>query len=202
MPEFTFCLVVEGLDVDADDDVSAFFDAGCHDATLEARGDQSVATFFRETASPEDALWTAVRDVSAIADHVRVVAVDLDLVSTADIAERVDVNPETVRTWSGARPLQAAEPFPPPAGVIGRGVAVWRWGDVAEWLHDHKPDVVDEITLSHGLTTAANALLATGTDGMISSAIRGSYHVSAMYASQAGQPMSSPTSATQRDLCP
>lgn len=166
MPEFTFSLVVEGIDVDADADVSAFFEAGCDDATLAARGSQSVATFSREASSPHDALWTAIRDISSISARSRVIAVDLDLVTTADVAGRLDVSPETVRTWSGARPLRGAGPFPPVVGIVGQGVAVWRWGDIVDWLREHMPTRIDETTLPHDVVCSANAALAQDHDPM------------------------------------
>lgn len=159
MPEFTFSLIVDGLNVDTDADVEAFFNAGCDDATLQRRGDMSVATFYRTAGDAREALCSAIRDVDGSTKSARVVEIDPDLVSTADIAHRIEASPETVRTWTGARPLQNASPFPPPIGVIGQGTAVWRWSDIAQWLHANKPDVVTDLTLPADLVARVNATL-------------------------------------------
>lgn len=165
MPEYTFSLLVHGLDVDSDRDVSTFFAAGCDDATLERRGDASVATFYRAAVSPSEALSSAIRDIKSIGKDVYFESIDPDLVSLPDIAARLDVSHETVRNWAGARPLQSAGPFPTCVGVVGQGMAIWRWADVVEWLRSHVPDRIDDLPLPRNLVLQTNAKLASSNVG-------------------------------------
>jgi hypothetical protein len=66
----------------------------------------------------------------------RVDRVDEELVGIPDIAARVKLNRETVRSWaSGTR---GPGDFPSPVGSVGggdRGAAkIWRWADINAWL--------------------------------------------------------------------
>ena len=53
-----------------------------------------------------------------------------DLVGTIEIAERLDVKPQTVRTWNSSRSERTG--FPNPIGSIS-GVPIWDWLDVYLW---------------------------------------------------------------------
>lgn len=130
--EFHFALLVSGLDVDDDTQVGAFYSHGCEDATLEDRGSLAMATFYREAASPEAALNSALADIESAVAGAQVVGVDDQLVNATDIADLVDRTPESVRQLaSGAR---GTGDFPPPAGIVGNGIRVWRWAEIRPWL--------------------------------------------------------------------
>src|SRR5687768_2728861 len=79
---------------------------------------------------------SAARRITAALPTAEVDAVYRELVSTTDIAERVEVSRETVRTWS--EKLRAVDDFPVPEGTVGGGkrgaMKVWLWTDVLEWL--------------------------------------------------------------------
>jgi hypothetical protein len=62
--------------------------------------------------------------------------------------------PPHAATTSSALTTAARGPggFPPPAGIIGQGVRVWRWADVRPWLVQH--DIADPDTLSETLPPA------------------------------------------------
>lgn len=158
--EYEFALLVDGLDVEDDVQVDAFFAAGLDDGVIEDRDGAALVTFCRTARDATTALTTAVADVERAVAGARVVRVDAQLVSLADLADL------TGRTSEGLRLLATAARgpggFPSPAGVVGTGVRVWRWADVRPWLVAH--GVVDPAglpeTLPSALIDATNARLA------------------------------------------
>jgi len=61
--------------------------------------------------------------------------------------------------------------FPPPAGIIGRGVRVWRWADVRPWLVQH--GIADRDALSETLPPALIAATNLQLDAAAGQAERG-----------------------------
>lgn len=153
---YAFGLLVEGLDVEDDAHMDALFRADV-DAMVEARGDLALVTVVRSAESAEDALWSSVRDVEGTAPSARVVGIDGDLVNASDIAERIGRTPESVRQLaSGTR---GPGGFPPVVGIVGKGVRIWRWADVADWFADRGVSV-PERGIPAALAVEANARLA------------------------------------------
>lgn len=78
----------------------------------------------------------AARRIEHCLTGSRVDRIDEELVGVPDIAARVGLNRETVRSWTiGSR---GPGGFPNPIGSVGggeRGAAkIWRWADVNVWL--------------------------------------------------------------------
>lgn len=78
----------------------------------------------------------AARRIEHAIAGARVDRADEELVGIPDIAARVGLNRETVRSWAtGSR---GAGDFPDPVGSVGggdRGAAkIWRWAEVNDWL--------------------------------------------------------------------
>lgn len=73
--------------------------------------------------------WTRIRaDLRhAGASPLRVA---LDLVSTSDIAARLEVSREIVRLWAAGK---RREGYPAPFDRVSQS-PVWRWSDIAEWV--------------------------------------------------------------------
>ena len=125
------------------------------EAILERCGDAATAreprrqtleiSFDRAAPTLIDAIVSAVRDLEAIgvpAVHVRD---DDDLVTLADVAERVGRSREAVRLWSIGR----TGPGGFPARVdMGISTAFYRWSQVAPWVRErmglrvHDPEPV------------------------------------------------------------
>lgn len=159
--EYNFALVVDGFDVDDDAQVEALYAHGCDDATAENLGDKALVTFYREACSPEAALWSGINDLHTALPACRVLRVDDQLVNASDIAERLDRTPESIRQLaSGSRGTGG---FPAPAGVVGKGVKIWRWADVQPWLAQ-RGLAPDEATLPAPVIADANAQLARTPD--------------------------------------
>lgn len=162
--EYTFALLVAGLDLDDDTQCDAYFAAGLDDSVLEDRDGLALATFFRTTSSPDSALKSAITDIEHGVPGARVLRVDEQLVNLADIADQLGRTTESVRLL--ATSARGPGGFPPPAGVVGKGVRVWRWADVRSWLVGHGVVARDELaeTLPSALIDATNLQLDAAPD--------------------------------------
>jgi hypothetical protein len=86
----------------------------------------------RAAPTPLDAMLSAIRDLDVLGVPP-VGAVDEDLVTIDEIAERVGRSRVAVRLWATVSPERGRFPGPVP-GASRAGAATYRWTDVAEWL--------------------------------------------------------------------
>jgi hypothetical protein len=159
--EFVFALLVSGFDVHDDRQVEAFYAHGLDDATIEDRGEVSVVTFYRAACSPDTALWSAIDELREALPGCRVLRVDDQLVNATDIADMAGRTPESIRQLAAG--TRGPGGFPTPAGVVGKGVKVWRWAEVQPWLEANGIDAGAD-TLPVEVAAEANAELARRPD--------------------------------------
>jgi hypothetical protein len=144
MTDWTFRLTIAGIAL-TDDQLNAFFEAGCDDATFSLERDGTVLGLFdREAASQEDAVLSAIGDVEAAGIGARVLRVsqDGDWLTASEIAERVG------RTRQGIGLLIRGDRgpghFPTPAARQGSSSPLWSWADVEAWFERYEPDAIKE----------------------------------------------------------
>src|SRR5690606_20960501 len=65
MKIYEFMIVASGLDPEAEDFETRFYDAGCNDATVAFQQGHIIVDFAREAESREAAVSSALRDVRA-----------------------------------------------------------------------------------------------------------------------------------------
>jgi hypothetical protein len=58
-----FCIIASGLDREAEDFETRFFNAGCDDATVSFQKGHIIVDFTREAERPEDAIASAIDNV-------------------------------------------------------------------------------------------------------------------------------------------
>jgi predicted DNA-binding transcriptional regulator AlpA len=132
MPVQTFTLVLD--QVPTDDQIDALVEAGCDDASFGIEQGLAVAEFDREAAVLADAIASAVLAIESVG--LRAVRVmDQDLLSLADIADRIGQSRESIRRYATGE--RGPDGFPPPVNPGGGGVVFYRWSEVAPWLRDH-----------------------------------------------------------------
>src|SRR5436190_23802812 len=97
MPSYVFTVVLAERPTDTER--NKFVDNGVEDATFGTERGVTVVEFDREAASLAEALASAVRDLED-ANLVPVRVADEDLVTLADIADRVGQSRESVRRYA------------------------------------------------------------------------------------------------------
>lgn len=134
-------------------ELEILFASGCDDAAFSTDGTVSVAEFDRDASNLATAIVSAVRSLeSAGLTPVRIV--DQDLLTLADIADRIGQSRESVRRYTlGTR---GPGDFPAPINPSREGVAFYRWSEVSPWLRKH---LGIETQASDATLVAANLLL-------------------------------------------
>ncbi|MCX4469117.1 hypothetical protein OOK41_02095 [Micromonospora sp. NBC_01655] len=115
----------------ADDELDALFAAGCDDAAFGSENGLPIGEFDREAETMADAIASAVREL----DGVGLVALriaDQDLLTLADIADRIGQSRESVRRYTTGE--RGPGTFPPPVNPARDGTSFYRWSEVAPWI--------------------------------------------------------------------
>lgn len=130
MKEHEFTLIVAG-DLTDEAVVDALYEAGCDDATVGVIDGVGIVSFIRESSSLTDAVTSAIADVESVPGlRVRRVEPD-DVVTMAEIAERLDRSRESVRLLIAGE--RGPGTFPPPVSHARTRMRLWRWSEVADW---------------------------------------------------------------------
>lgn len=133
MADYVIGFIFEGLDIDDPTQIESLADADVVTAEwIDAQRSRLTAV-----VTHDDAVLAALHFVDAVRHAVETavpVAVDRDLVSVTDIADRVEVTREAVRHWSAGR--RRAGRFPAPVGTPS-GSKVWEWSQVHSWLREN-----------------------------------------------------------------
>jgi hypothetical protein len=135
MPTFDFTLVIEGSDVLSARSLDALFEAGCDDATFGEVDGVQHGDFSRKAASLEEAITGAITAVERAVPGAAVTRVEPDdLVTAAEIAERLSRSRESVRLLVSAE--RGPGSFPAPVSHLKARGRLWRWTEVAIWARD------------------------------------------------------------------
>lgn len=136
--------------VPTDDERDALFAAGCDDAAFSMEQGLSIAEFDREAPTLADAIVSAVRDIESARLVVMRVR-DEDLVTLADIGDRVGQSRESIRRYATGE--RGPGGFPPPVNPGREGTVFYRWSEVAPWVREHLavnvPDVAAALIVAN-----------------------------------------------------
>ncbi|HVW40065.1 MAG TPA: hypothetical protein VHC18_01820 [Amycolatopsis sp.] len=139
MADLELRLVVEGFDVDDEQQVAALYDN--FDAVVSSICGVNVVTL---TVIDGERRLAAARSAVARLEHVtgaRVIDLDLDLVDAGEIAERAGLSRQAVNLLATG---QRGSGFPAPFALPG-GHRVWTWASVNIWLAQHRPERADPL---------------------------------------------------------
>jgi hypothetical protein len=133
---YSFSLVLQGANDLTPELADALYEAGCDDVLVGSRNGVLFAEFDREARSSAEAIVSAIRQIESAGVGLTVVRVEPDeLVSAAEIADRVGLNRETIRLYAMGR--RGPGNFPPPVARLRGRSPLYRWTDVAPWLAHH-----------------------------------------------------------------
>lgn len=152
MSVYQFVLVVDREPTE--EQIDAIFEFEDEPAVISSpREGIGEVEFEREASTLADAVASAVRDLESVG--LRPVRVkDQDLVTLADIAERVGRSREAVRLWSVGKVGPGG--FPPPVTPGDAGTTFYRWSEVAPWLGERMGIEVED---AEPVLAAANLAL-------------------------------------------
>ena len=131
MTVHVFSLVLDRAPTD--DELDALFEAGCDDAGFEIASDGCVAGFDREAPSLAEAIASAVHDIESTG-FVVIRALDEDMLTLGDIADRIGRSREAVRRYAAGE--RGPGGFPQPMNPGRDGTTFYRWSEVAPWLRE------------------------------------------------------------------
>lgn len=137
MNTFEFTLTVDGFDLD-DEFRNAMLETFGYVAVIGRTAGITQLDVEIEAEAADRAVARVVADLRGIGVTAR--RVDLDLVNTTDIAERLGKSRETVRLWATGERRQG---FPVPHAIVGDS-QVWAWADVHAWAAANGVEV-DEV---------------------------------------------------------
>ena len=154
---FEFSIIASGLDREAPDFESRFYDAGCDDATVSFQKGHIIVDFTREAENFEAAVSSAVEAVTAAGAKVDRVEPD-PLVSLAEIAARTGLTRAAMTQYSKG---QRGKDFPAPVARVTSDSPLWDWSGVAYWLYANKK-LSREAVLEAVAVKEANAAINEG----------------------------------------
>lgn len=130
MKTYEFSVIASGLDPQADNYESRFYDVGCDDATISFQKGHTIVDFAREAESIDVAIASAVEEVVAAGGRVDRVEPD-PLVSLSEIASRSGMTRAAMTQYSKG---QRSRDFPAPVARVISDSPLWEWATVALWL--------------------------------------------------------------------
>lgn len=117
-----------------EEEMDRLFEAGCDDAMIGYERGLPVAQFDREAQTLADAIVSAVRALESVGlTAVRVL--DEDLLTLADIADRLGQSRESVRRYAAGE--RGTGNFPAPVNPSREGTVFYRWSEVAPWIRQN-----------------------------------------------------------------
>lgn len=131
--EYDFALIADGVSELSEAVADKLFESGCDDATVSMQYGLLYLEFSRSAPSLQDAIISAIKNVTDAGIGARVIRVDdCNLVTQAEIARRIDRTRQMVFQYiTGER---GPGGFPPPACYLTGRQPLWQWCAVSYWL--------------------------------------------------------------------
>lgn len=175
MKIYEFSIIASGLDPQAADFESRFYDAGCDDATISFQKGHIIADFAREAETLDIAIASAIEAMTAAGATVDRVEPD-PLVSLAEIAARTGMSRAAMTQYSKG---QRGKDFPSPIARVTSDSPLWDWAGVALWLFHHKK-LTREAVIEARVVKEANEAIEAGTLDMAARLRRQAHEYEAM----------------------
>lgn len=141
MPEYSFTLVIAGVDNLSYELVDSLLAAGCDDASFGQRDGVCFGEFDREAPNARAAIESAARQVQSVHGLWVHHAEPSEYVSLGQIAQRVGRTRESIRQLAAG--LRGPGGFPVPRGGVLDRTRLWRWSEVVEWWEKAFPSDLD-----------------------------------------------------------
>lgn len=157
MKTYEFSIIASGLDPQADDFESRFYDAGCDDALVSFQRGHIIVDFAREAESIDIAIASAVEAVESVGAKVDRVEPD-PLVSLSEIASRTGMSRAAMTQYSKG---QRGKEFPAPVAKVTSESPLWDWAIVSQWLYRNEK-LSREAVIEAAIVKQANDTIGAG----------------------------------------
>jgi hypothetical protein len=154
MKTYEFSIIASGLDPEAEDFESRFYDAGCDDATISFQRGHIIVDFARKAESIDAAITSAVEAVASAGAKVDRVEPD-PLVSLSEIAARTGMTRAAMTQYSKG---QRSSGFPPPVAKVTSESPLWDWATTSRWLFDHGKLTSEAVVMAEVVKAANEAI--------------------------------------------
>lgn len=154
MKTYEFSIVASGLDPEAEDFESRFYDAGCDDALVAFQKGHIIVDFAREAESLEDAISSAIEAVNKVGAKVDRVEPD-PLVSLADISDRTGLTRSAISLYAQG---ERAKNFPAPVARVTSKSPLWDWATVTKWMYQNRKISAEEAIAAETVKEANEAI--------------------------------------------
>ena len=154
---YEFSIIASGLNPEAGDFETRFYDAGCDDATISFQKGHIIADFAREAQSLEDAIATAFDAVFSAGAKIDRVEPD-PLVSLTDMAARAGLTRASLFHYSTGK---RRSHFPAPVVRVTSESPLWEWATVARWMYENEK-LEKEAAIDAEIVRQANVAICSG----------------------------------------
>jgi len=144
MSEHNFTVVLSG-DVDAH--IDELYEAGLDDATIGETNGIPYAEFDREAPTRVQAIMSALNDIRKVKDVYPVRIEPEELVTAAEIAERIGKSREAIRLLASGQ--RGRGDFPRPVSHLRFRNPLWRLPDVLAWTSSDPGEVEQSRILAY-----------------------------------------------------
>jgi|GEM_PF-2616030 len=135
MKQFEFSFIVDGIDP-RDEKQMATLCENFPEVTASGWQGNTLLEFVASGSNALSTLRKTRKAVERIIPGSRVVSLGEDLLGIPEIASRTERSEESIRQL--VHGIRGSGDFPSARGVLKGGARLWRWGDVAGWLHEHE----------------------------------------------------------------
>jgi hypothetical protein len=158
MKTFEFSIIASGLDPNADDFETRFYNAGCDDALIAFQKGHIIIDFAREAKSIDAAIASAVENVCAAGAKIDRIEPD-PLVNLSEIASRSEMTRAAISNY--AKGDRGKKDFPAPVAKVTSDTPLYDWAAVATWMALNKKIPAD-LAIEAGVFKEANNAIASG----------------------------------------
>jgi hypothetical protein len=144
MSEHNFTIVLSG---DVDGHIDELYEAGLDDATIGETNGIPYAEFDREAPTRVQAIMSALNDIRKVEGVYAVRIEPEELVTAAEIAERIGKSREAIRLLASGQ--RGRGDFPQPVSHLRFRSPLWRLPDVLAWTSSDPAEIEESRILAY-----------------------------------------------------
>ena len=152
MNKYEFSMILGGVNAATANLEDSLFEAGCGDGMVCTYNNTVYVEFNRVADSYKEAVLSAVKDIETSSVKAKVISVDAGgLVGLSDVAALTNISKQLIAMLKDGK--RGPGTFPSPLQRIKGQQPLWRWSEVANWLH--KQGKIESVLMENAFITEA-----------------------------------------------